>query len=155
MKIVTGMVGRAIRQLQNNRAPGCALSSTLFNYIIGWFLGQAFKGYPGFQVGTNVHASALSYADGIVLLNNNYREMQDLLESVNRHAAVSRRKLMPTLNPHEERQAVLLDGEPLEDAYKFKYLGSRFIASGQGTKQIRNRVNLARPAFSHLKFCLL
>ncbi len=32
--------------------------------------------------------------------------------------------LNATIRPGEQRQAVLLDGEPLEDVDKFKYLGS-------------------------------
>ncbi len=55
---------------------------------------------------------------------------------------------MSTLIPDEQRQAVLLDGESLEDGYKFKYLGSMFVANGQGTEEIRSRINLARSAFS-------
>ncbi len=46
---------------------------------------------------------------------------------------------------------VLLDGEPLEDVDKFKYLGSMFVANGQGTEEIRSRINLARSAFSRLQ----
>ncbi len=40
------------------------------NYIIDWILGQAFQGYPGIQVGTNIQVSDLVYAD--VLLSNSY-----------------------------------------------------------------------------------
>ncbi len=65
----------------------------------------------------------------------------------------SKTKVMSALIPGEQRQAVLLDGEPLEDVDKFKYLGSMFIANGQGTEDIRSRINLARSAFSRLQFC--
>ncbi len=54
----------------------------------------------------------------------------------------------------EQRQAVLLDGEPLEDVDKFKYLGSMFVPNGQGTEEIRSRINLARSAFSRIQSCL-
>ncbi len=84
--------------------------------------------------------------------------MQDLLEAVNRHAAavgmrinVSKTKAMSALLPGEQRQTVLLDGEPLEE---LKYLGSMFVANGQGTEEIRSRINLACSAFSRLEFCL-
>ncbi len=53
---------------------------------------------------------------------------------------------MSALIPGEQRQAVLLDGEHLEDVDKFKYLGSMFVANGQGTDEIRSRFNLARSA---------
>ncbi len=66
---------------------GCALSPTLFNYIIDWILGQALRDYPGVQVGATVHVSDLAYADDIVILSSSYSEMQGLLEAANRHAA--------------------------------------------------------------------
>ncbi len=82
--------------------------------------------------------------------------MQGQLDAVNRHAAavgMRMTKVMSTLVPDEQRQAVLLDGEPLEDVEKFKYLGSMFVANGQGTEEIRSMINLARSAFSRLQSC--
>ncbi len=83
--------------------------------------------------------------------------MQGLLETVTHYAtAVGLRintlqtTVMATLIPGEQRQAVPLDIEPLEDVDKLNY----FVANGQGTEEIRNRINLARSAFSHLQPCL-
>ncbi len=71
--------------------------------------------------------SDLAYADDIVILSSSYSEMQGLLDAVKRHAAAvgmrfnaSKTKVMSALVPDEWRQAVLLDGEPLEDVEKFK-----------------------------------
>ncbi len=140
---------------------GCALSPTLFNYIIDWILRQALQDYPGIQVGANVRVSDLAYADDILILSSSYSEMQGLLEAVNHHAAAvdmrtnaSKTKVMSALIPGEQRQAALLHGEPLEDVDKFKYLGSMFVANGQGTEEIRSRINLALSAFSRLQPCL-
>ncbi len=65
--------------------------------------------------------SDLAYADDIVLLSSSYSEMQGLLEAVYRHATAvgvrinaSKTKVMSALVPDEQRQAVLLYGEPLE-----------------------------------------
>ncbi len=60
--------------------------------------------------------------------------MQGLLEAINRHAAAlgMRIKALKT----KVMSAVLLDGEPVEDIDKFKYLS---------TKEIRIRINLANP----------
>ncbi len=66
----------------------------------------------------------------------------------------SKTKVMSALIPGEQRQAALLDGEPLEYVDKFKYLGSMFVANGQGTEEIRSRINLARSAFSCLQSSL-
>ncbi len=105
--------------------------------------------------------SNLTYADDIVILSSSSSDMQGLLETVDRHAAAVgmrinalKTKVMPTLIPGEQRQAVLLDSEPLEDIDEFKYLGSMFVVRGQGTKEIRSRVNLARSASSRLQSCL-
>ncbi len=105
--------------------------------------------------------SDLAYADDIVILSSSYSEMQGLLEAVNRHAVAvgmrinaSKTKVMSALIPGEQRQAVRLDDEPLEDVEKFKYLCSMLVANGQGTGEIRSRINLARSAFSRLQSCL-
>ncbi len=104
--------------------------------------------------------SDLAYADDIVILSSSYGEMQGLLEAVYRHASAvgmrinaSKTKVMSALIPGEQRQAVLLDGEPLEDVDKFKNLGSMFVANGQGTEEIRGRISLARSASSRLQSC--
>ncbi len=57
---------------------------------------------------------------------------------------------MSVLIPGEQRQADLLDGEPLEDVEKYKYLSLMFGANGRATQEIGNRINLARFAFSRL-----
>ncbi len=71
--------------------------------------------------------------------------MQGFLEAVSYHAATvgmdsnaTKTKVMSALTPDEQRQAVLLDVEPLEDVDKFKYFGSMFLANGQGTEDIRS-----------------
>ncbi len=68
--------------------------------------------------------------------------MLNPLKAVNCHAAAvrmhintSNTKVMSAPIPGEQRQAILLDGEPLEDVEKFKYLGSMFVANGQGTEE--------------------
>ncbi len=93
-----------------------------------------------------------AYADDIVILSSSsYSEMQGLLDADTRHAAAvgmrinaSKTKVMSAFIPDEQRQAVRLHGEPLKDVEKFKYLGSMFVANGQGTEEIRSRINLAR-----------
>ncbi len=90
-----------------------------------------YKITQGFPVGANVHVSDLAYADDIVILSSSYSEMQGLLEAVNRHAAAvgmrinaSKTEVMSALIPGEQHQAVLLDGEPLENVDTFKSLSS-------------------------------
>ncbi len=71
--------------------------------------------------------SDLAYADDLEILGSSNSAMQGLLEAVNRHAAAvgmrinaSKTKVMSALIPGEQRQAINLDGEPLEDVDKCK-----------------------------------
>ncbi len=107
------------------------------------------QAFPEVQVDTN-----FAYADDIVLPSNNYRGKQDLPKAVNHHTVAfvmqidaSKTRVISALIPGEQRQAVMLYAEPLEDVDKFKYLGSMFIANGQGAKEI----NLVRNTFSRLQ----
>ncbi len=145
-------------EIRSGFRKGCALSPTLFNYIIDWILGQSLQDYSGVQVGANVHVSDLAYAGDITILSRSYSEMQGQLETANRHAAAvgmrinaSKTKVMSALIPGEQRQAVLPNGEPLEDVENFKYLGSMFVANGQGAGEIRSRITLASSAFPRLQ----
>ncbi len=88
----------------------------------------------------NVQVSDLAYAHDIVILSSRYRKMQGLLEAVNRNTTT-----VGDFSIHPW---------PLEDVAKFKYLGSLFIANGQGTKEVRSTINLARYTFSRLQSCL-
>ncbi len=95
-------------EIRSGVQQGCALSPTLFNYIIDWILDQALQDYPEVQVGTNVRVSDLAYADDIVILSSSYSDMQGLLGAANRHAAAvgmrikaSQTKVMSALIPGE------------------------------------------------------
>ncbi len=48
-------------EIRSGVQKGCALFPTLFNNIIDWILGDVLRGYPGVQVGANVHVSDLAY----------------------------------------------------------------------------------------------
>ncbi len=67
--------------------------------------------------------------------------------------AFALRIVMSTLISGEQRQVVLLDDEPLEYDDRLKYLGSMFIANGQGADKTRRRMSLARFAFSRQQSC--
>ncbi len=62
---------------------------------------------------------------------------------------------MSPLTPDEQRQAILHNGEPLEDDHKFKYSCWRLISNARGTKEVRSRIKLTHIAFSRLHFCFL
>ncbi len=107
-------------EIRSGVRQGCALSPTLFNYIIDWILGQAPQDYPGVQVGATVHVPDLAYADDIVILSSSsssYIKMQGLLDAVNRHTAAVGMRINASKT-------------------KVMYLGSMFLSNGQGTEEI-------------------
>ncbi len=61
-------------EIRSGVRQGCALSRTIFNYIIDWILGQALQKYPEVEVAANVHVSDPAYAGDIVILSSNYTE---------------------------------------------------------------------------------
>ncbi len=86
--------------------------------------------------------------------------LRDLLEAVNHHAIIvgmlidaSETNVVPTLIYGEQHQAILLNGEPVENVDKFKYVGSMSVANGQCTEG-RGRTSSACAAFSRLQPCL-
>ncbi len=78
--------------------------------------------------------------------------MQFLIEEVGMRIKASNTKVLPAIIPGEQRQAILLDVESLEE--NFNNLGSMIVANGQGTEEIGSRINLASSAFSRLQSCL-
>ena len=140
---------------------GCALSPTLFNYAVDWILKSALNGFSGVQVGEKVRVSDLAYADDIVLLGNSREEIQQMLNKVNQCAKAvglcintSKTKIMDSHPTPDAQRPITLDGIPLEEVDNFKYLGSSFLATGQGYAEISCRINQARAAFARLQPCL-
>ncbi len=64
-------------------------------------------------------------------------------------------KGMSALTPGTQRQVGLLDDAPSEGFHKFKYENPMFVVNGQGSEEIRSRINLDRSAFSRQQCCLL
>ncbi len=82
--------------------------------------------------------SNLTYADDIVILDSSYRKIQDLFKTVDHYATAigtcittSETKVMSALIPGKQRQAALIDGEPLEGFSKLRCLNSMFNAKGE------------------------
>ncbi len=67
-----------------------------------------------------------------------------LLLCVSLHINASKTKVMSEFIPGDQRQAIILDGENLDDVEKLKCLGSMFVANGHGTEEVSSRINLAR-----------
>ncbi len=112
--------------------------------------------------GANACVTDLADADDTLILSSSYREIQGLLTAVNHHAATigmrisaTMTKGMSALTSGTQRQVGLLNDEPSEGVDKFKYVNSMFVVNGQGSEEIRSRINLDRSAFFLQQSCLL
>ncbi len=83
------------------------------------FLARLYKITQGFRLEPTSMCPTSPMPTASYILISSYSEMQGLLEVVNRHAAAvgmrtnaSKTKMMSAFIPGEQRQAVLLDGEP-------------------------------------------
>ncbi len=78
-----------------------------------------------------------------MLQSNIFRGMQERLKIINHHAnaldmhiKAPQTKLLPALIPGGQHQAVLLEGESLEEVDRLKYLGPMFMANDQAAEVI-------------------
>ncbi len=70
--------------------------------------------------------SDLAYAEDIISLSNNYRDMQYLLEAVQHNAATAGKRINVS-------NAKLISAFIPAEVNKFENLDSMFIVNGQGT----------------------
>jgi hypothetical protein len=117
---------------------------------------QALDGYSGVQLSNNSWIADLEYADDIVLLAENYEDMQRVLDRLNEHAATvglrintSKTKFFST-SMDLPAQPLCVGGEPLEQVTTFKYLGSIILPNGQAKNEINHRIDCARLTFIQL-----
>ncbi|MDY6930075.1 MAG: reverse transcriptase family protein [Pseudomonadota bacterium] len=154
---VYGQESRPFRIVTGVRQ-GCALSPTLFNYVVDWVLSHALESHPGVHLGPNFNLTDLAYADDVVILGPTFSEVQQAINDVNRFSQgvglrinIAKTKVLTALVPDDQHTAITIDGEPLEEVDSFIYLGSKCIPTGQGFADIDRRISLARSTFACLQ----
>ena len=110
--------------------------------------------YP-FVGGRNI--TDLRYADDAVLVADGIRKMQRMMDSLSKtcngngmEINVKETKVMIVSDTGETRgvqRGIVLNGVPLEQVSRFKYLGSWITESATGEEDIRARVAMATAAF--------
>ena len=159
----TGRV-RAYGQLSNcfrtssGVRQGCFLSPFLLNFVMDDISGQALKStaahFPNAQDETLFD---LEYADDNVCTFVTFRDAQSLSNSLICSAvrygltfAPVKRKIM-LFNWTEPVCPLFMEGEKLEQAERFTYLGSCISTNGNITSEITVRISKAQAAFSNLR----
>jgi exonuclease III len=136
---------------------GCILSPLLFLIVLDEVLRRAFSGSRrGIQWRLNEHLEDLDYADDIVLLSHNHRDMQSKTDDLVNEAQkvglkVNISKTKDLRVNSNTREAFRIGEEMIESVEDFTYLGSKVAADGGGLSDINHRINKARGAFAKLR----
>ena len=136
---------------------GCILSPFLFILGIDWIMTQVTSnGRRGIRWTLTSILLDLDYADGIALLSPRYKDMQAKTNTLATTAGrlsleISSKKTRHFRMNSRSREAILLNGEAVEEVEHFTYLGSKMSTSGDGEEEILVRISKASQAFASLR----
>lgn len=146
-------IRRGVRQ-------GCILSPLLFNlYSEEIFTETLEEETAGIVINGEV-VNNMRYADDTVLLASNFNDIQHLLQKLNDRCNeyglkinLNKTKLMIiTKSPQNHNQINLGIGNTVvENVQTYRYLGTWIEKSGDQTKEIRTRIEIARSTFIKMK----
>ena len=137
---------------------GCLLSPFLFLLAIDWITRKttANKG-NGIQWTLLTQLDELSYADDLVLLSHNLRQLQEKTSDLDNNSAqlglnIHRRKTkILRLNTTWAEHPVTPRGESLENVESFSYLGSTIDKLGGTDADIKIRIQKERTTFAAMR----
>ncbi len=136
---------------------GCLLSAIIFLIVLDEVLRRSLDGKRrGIQWRLTEHLEDLDYADDIVLLSHNFKDMQaklkDLVEESQKVGLrVNIEKTKDLRVNSRKTEAFKIGEEAIERVDDFLYLGSKIDENGGTLLDIQQRMNKARGAFSRLK----
>ncbi|GFR63914.1 endonuclease-reverse transcriptase [Elysia marginata] len=143
-------IKRGVRQ-------GCVLSPDLFS-LYSEFIMRNIEGLRGIHKGEHI-ISNLRYADDIVLIAENTKDLQRLLDIVREEIqkkglelnsekteimVVSRKETLPNINKY-------INDTNLQQRDHFKYLGALISSDGRDTTEISSRIAQSKTMFKRLK----
>nr|CAH8840565.1 unnamed protein product [Trichobilharzia regenti] len=139
---------------------GCPASPILFNFTIDWILRHALTEHHGVQLSPDIHITDLEFADDVVLLAENFPDMQQALDQINHLAPTiglkintSKTKMFSNTSTSND-EILSLNGAPIEIVPSFRYLGSIMLPNGQAKNEVNARISNARNAFLQLRSVL-
>jgi exonuclease III len=142
-------VERGVRQ-------GCIISPLLFNLYSEFMIREAMEHMEGIKIGGK-NITDIRYADDAVLVADRLERMQKMLDSLREtcnlygmEINVKKTKIMIVGDRKETKDklhGIMLDGVPLEQVSRFKYLGSWITETARCEDDIRARVGMATAAF--------
>ncbi|GFO12756.1 endonuclease-reverse transcriptase [Plakobranchus ocellatus] len=123
--------------------------------------GLSLEGHPGIKIGGS-NINNLRYADDTVLIAENEKDLQQLLDIVKEESekkglelnrkktevmVVSRKQELPIIN-------IYIKGTRLKQKDQFKYLGSLISSDGRNNSEVASRIAQAKTNFQKMKTVL-
>lgn len=146
-------IRRGVRQ-------GCILSPLLFNLYSEAILKETLEEESVGLVINGEVVNNMRYADDTVLLTSNLRDIQHLLEKLNDRCNeyglkrnFNKTKLMVVTKSLQNQVNINLTvaNTRIENVQTYKYLGTWIEQSGDQTREIRTRIEIARSTFIKMK----
>ena len=150
----------AFQKIKRGVRQGCLLSPDLFS-LYSEIIMRNIEGQPGIRVGGH-NINNLRYADDTVLISENEKDLQQLLNIVESKSkekglelnskktevmVISRKEEPPLIN-------ITINGIKLKQRDHFKYLGALISSDGRNNTEISARIAQAKMTFQKMKTVL-
>ena len=150
----------AFQKIKRGVRQGCVLSPDLFS-LYSEIIMRNIEGQPGIRVGGH-NINNLRYADDTVLISENEKDLQQLLNIVESKSkekwlelnskktevmVISRKEEPPLIN-------ITINGIKLKQRDHFKYLGALISSDGRNNTEISARIAQAKMTFQKMKTVL-
>ena len=142
-------------EIQRGVRQGCVLSPYLFN-IYTEFIFREAEELEGITInGHNINN--LRYVDDTALIASDEEKLQRLVDIVKEcsskagldmNAKKTKTMIISKKPENEKKVNILIDGEPLEQVQKFKYLGTQVTEDGRSETELNSRIGAAKTKFS-------
>ena len=150
----------AFQKIKRGVRQGCVVSPDLFS-LYSEIIMRNIEGQPGIRVGGH-NINNLRYADDTVLISENEKDLQQLLNIVESKSkekglelnskktevmVISRKEEPPLIN-------ITINGIKLKQRDHFKYLGALISSDGRNNTEISARIAQAKMTFQKMKTVL-
>ena len=136
---------------------GCNMSGFLFLLVIDWVMRRTVA-----HAGTSIRwkmttmLEDLDFAVDLAFISSTYTQVQKKIDHLNRNMKGTGLKISTTktklmrINANNNNNAVVVDGQQVEDVDSFNYLGAKITKHGGAEDDIKSRLGKARGAFNKL-----